>query len=154
MEALAINKHERIWQVLADIAEDEGLSVYDVDVANNGQLKIYIQSSGEQGVTSDDCSKLCKRLMVYFTAEGDDLGIGSEPDIEVSSPGINRQLRLPQHFSGAVGENVAIVLTDNTALGGVIKSVEETSFKLGLDGEELVDIELSRVKKARVDFQF
>lgn len=117
------------------------------------------------GVTSGDCTRLCRRLMVYFEAEGSSLGIPAEPEIEVSSPGINRALRLDAHWIGAIGERVKVVFHEHRVLSEGAKSVSLVVGKLSKfsvenievideQGEMPVHFPLSAVKRANVDFLF
>lgn len=139
-----VDQHDSLWQLLNDVASDEGLSLYDAE--RKGQLlRVTITrrddlTSGPQqvadvdgaqeiasdelnasaangGVTSGDCSRLCRRLMVLFRAEGPKYGVGEEPEIDVSSPGINRELRLERHFVEAIGQRVKVVLTEEALCG-------------------------------------
>jgi ribosome maturation factor RimP len=80
--------------------------------------------------------------------------------LEVSSPGINRKLRLPDHFSGAVGERVKVKFRSGEAgstvvVNGVIREASLESIRLQPEGkEESVQIPLDQIKEARVDFKF
>lgn len=116
-----------------------------------------------RGVTIGQCGRLCRRLMVVFQAEGGKFGLPPEPEIEVSSPGVNRTLRLPEHFLGAVGERVRVVWEQASAEGGrksgtTVGTLEryqdpEVTVRAESDGSEVV-IRRSEVKRAQVDFRF
>ena len=127
--------------------------------------------SRSQSVTSRECSKFCKRLMVFFSVEGPRFRLALEPQIEVSSPGINRTLRMPEHFSGAVGERVKVTsLTPQqraaaeaaprkkdagSLVTGVLEQFSEQ--RLTIRDEQTgqpVEVPLAEVKSARVDFVF
>ena len=81
--------------------------------------------------------------------------------LEVSSPGVNRRLRLPQHFPGAVGERVRVKFRSE---GNVYRVV--TGVLFAVDGDVLfvndeqskqkepIRVSLSDIKEARVDFKF
>lgn len=124
--------HEELWREIASIAAEQGLVLYDAERINRDGLRIFVDRKlstideaetaeglreGEQGetvpremVTSQDCYSLCRRLGVYFAVEGRRFGLpDDDPELEVSSPGINRHLRLPQHFVEAVGRRIKVV---------------------------------------------
>lgn len=117
------------------------------------------EAQPKRGVTSGDCSRIVRRLMTFFKAEGHRWGVIEEPEIEVSSPGLARHLRLPLHFRGAVGEKVKVVCFRATPVGAVI-----TGTLAACDGEQIcieplgateqVTVPLGEVKKAQVEFSF
>lgn len=162
---------EPLWQVVFEIVSDEGLSLYDIELLSSRALRIFIErehavageTKGQGGVKSEDCTRVCRRLMVYFAAAGEPLGISSEPEIEVSSPGINRHLRLERHFRSAVGERVKVVGAVKNGDGqlhglSVVGSLRETSPENVVIVDESSGTECSfryeEISKARVDFRF
>ncbi len=174
-----IDCSDELWQCVESIAAEEGLGLYDLEIQAQAKLCVVVarltkefQESGQpakpsskagEGVTSDDCSRLCRRLMVYFHAEGQRFDLGDEPQIDVSSPGVNRRLRLPKHFCDAVGERIKIVLQnplpEGVKPGALVgKLLKANSEEIWFSGKELGNKELNvsyaSVKKARVDFEF
>ena len=159
-----VSTTEKLWQKLEAVASDEGLCLYDLERFGTASLRVFVEkpkTSGER-VTSGDCSRLVRRLMSICMAEGPELGLIAEPQIEVSSPGVNRQLRLPQQFAGAVGERVKVTLVESA--GGSRAAAPVVGVLSSLNGEvlEILDeatkqtevLPLAAVGKAHVDFKF
>jgi ribosome maturation factor RimP len=168
-----------LWETIDEVAKAEGVELFDVDFpgdsSRGGVVRVYITKSpcrevsgGDEGVPDengksrngvqfDDCVRVCKRLLDIDEQEA---FIPDTCTLEVSSPGINRRLRLPQHFVGAVGERVRVKfrnLTTNTnqVVLGTLRSV--TSDLLEIQSEEgsgIVTCDMSEIKDARVDFKF
>src|SRR5690349_6805719 len=123
-------------------------------------------STTNRGVSVGDCSRVLRRLMVLIQAEGHAYGLAPEPEIDVSSPGINRELRLPEHFCGALGERVKVVLRPTKEVE--LEGGKKTSLLLGrlsdcregrltvLDetSRAVLTVALADVKRANVEFQF
>ena len=162
-----LEQKDALWQAISSIAHDEDLLLYDVEKMGPAGLRVTIDKHSEEprgeqpreGVRSEDCTKLCRRLMVYFAVEGPNFGLSLEPQIEVASPGVNRELRLPEHFLGALGERVKVVPNAAQAsegpVVGLLQSFDDDGVKV-IDektNEERV-MPLSNIKRARVDFQF
>lgn len=148
-----------LWESLEALIADEGAELYDVEKAGTS-LKIFVDSREEgKRITSGDCSKICRRLMVHFSAEGEKFGLGNEPYIEVSSPGINRHLRLPKHFQNAVGQRVRCSGLDDaaqkTSTIGVLEKTDGEAVEL-LDEQTnaRVVFRMSGISKANVEYRF
>ncbi len=149
-----------LWAELEDVIRQEGLALFDIDMPSreSGTLRVFIAQpkGGGSGVTIDMCEKVSKR-------------IGSDPQLswildryalEVSSPGINRRLQRPEHFKGAVGERVKLVVAEdarpeNVTLIGTIVGCGEDKLEIRVEGtDEIRIVALDDIQKARVDYLF
>lgn len=85
-----------------------GFSLYDVEYvkeAGSYYLRIYIDKPG--GITIDDCETVSRAYSDLL----DEHDFISEPYImEVSSPGLGRQLKKDRHFQNSMGEEVELKL--------------------------------------------
>jgi len=138
----------KLWETLSSIADDEQLKLYDAEMTGGNSFRVFVEGKNGESVTSGDCSRLVHRLMVFFIAEGEKYHIGTSPEIEVSSPGVNRQLRLPEHFQTAVGSRVKIIPQDSSP----IKHVAIGELKSFIDGVVVV-LDDSASKEYRYDFK-
>jgi ribosome maturation factor RimP len=100
----------RVRAVVAPIASDLGLDLYDVE-QRGGTLRITLDTpaGSDVGVTLDTIA-LASRLMSKALDQDDP--IPSRYTLEVTSPGIERSLRVPAHFQREVGKVVAIRLSN------------------------------------------
>ena len=162
-----VEEDSALWKAVAGIVEDEGLEIYDLEYSPGGKLRVFIEGqadlaeAGQGGVKSDDCSRILRRLLVFFSVEGPRLGLREEPQIEVSSPGVNRRLRLQRHFIAACGERVKMSFVDladdrkTKTLLGTLSEVEEGKCQLlPVDAEMALSIPIENIGKARVEFDF
>jgi len=104
----------KVQEAAADIAEKNGLELVHAEIVGtiaNLTVRVFIDKPG--GVTHDDCSTVSRQLGEIFDAE--DL-VPSSYLLEVSSPGLERQLYSLKDFERFVG-NLAKVKT-NVALNG------------------------------------
>lgn len=106
------------WEKLKSLAEEvslrEGCRLYDMEFSSrSGQriLRIYIEAL-ENGVSIDQCADVSKGLSLLLDVE--DIMPGGMYELEVSSPGVERPLRLPWHFEKVLGEKIK--LKSNTEL--------------------------------------
>lgn len=156
-----VDKDNKLWKTLQEIAADEDLLIYDIERVSDKSLRIFVEKKTETNtcsVTSDDCAKLCRRLMLFFQVEGEDYKLSSEPELEVSSPGVNRHLRLPQHYKNAVEQRIKIKGVSNGQNYmriGVIKDVQENNFSFSDESSsETINIAFSEVRKANIEYKF
>ena len=154
MEALK----NRVWEIVEPVVSGAGFQLFDIEVPTgpSGILRLYVWKGKGVPVLLDDCADV-SRLFDENTAL--DEAIPGEYVLEVSSPGINRKLTRREHFESAVGERIKIVFEGidgrSRSLKGTITSLSGDTLKVfDKDEEEDVDIELSRVKRAAVDFNF
>lgn len=81
-----------------------GLEIWDVERSGTS-VRILVDGPG--GVDLDTISDLSRAVSAILD-ERDDLAPGGHYTLEVSSPGLERRLRQPAHFSRYLGEEVAV----------------------------------------------
>ena len=93
---------ERIAELVEPILHDRGHELYDVEMTG-ATVRVLVDRDG--GVALQDLEVLSREISSVLD-EADPL-----PDrfyLEVSSPGLERPLRRPDHFATAVGDQVKI----------------------------------------------
>jgi ribosome maturation factor RimP len=122
---------ERVRETAARIAEENALElVHAESVGTIANLTIRIFIDKPEGVTLEDCSAVSRQLGEIFDAE--DI-VPSSYLLEVSSPGLERQLYSLKDFEKFVG-HLAKVKT-NVAINGQRNFRGRIS---GVEGEEIV----------------
>lgn len=94
-----INAVRTIAEPLVDAADAE---IYDVTMSG-GKLVVMVQR--DEGIDLDALADISRDLGEQLDER--DL-IGGSYTLEVTSPGLERPLRTPAHFTGAIGETVTI----------------------------------------------
>ena len=88
------------------IAEELGLSIWDVRYLKEGSrwyLRVFIDKEG--GVDINDCERMSRALDAPLD-EADP--IDGEYVLEVSSPGVERELVRPEHFERFIGADIMV----------------------------------------------
>ena len=103
----------RVWQLAAPLAANEGLEILDIELKHEGGrsgrvLRLYMDKEG--GPSLDELSRVSRALSDLLD-EHDDVIAGAYT-LEVSSPGINRPLKRPEHFSRFVGKKIRVRTRD------------------------------------------
>lgn len=142
---------ERIEELVIPITDDLGCELYHVEfVKENGEnyLRIYIDN--EDGITLTDCENVSRRVSEMLDIEDP---ISTSYYLEVSSPGINRNLYKEDHFNRFIGKEIFVRFTKTTNgrknIKGILKSCKDGFIEI--DGEETVRIELEKVKSANLE---
>lgn len=102
----------RIWELAAPLAETQGLEIIDIELRREGSrggrvLRLYLDKEG--GPNMENLSEVSRELGalldVYDVVQG-------AYTLEVSSPGINRPLKRPDHFKRFIGKRVSVRTRD------------------------------------------
>lgn len=130
-----------------------GLLLVDLEWHREGRrrvLRLYVDKPGGVGV--DDCQRVSHEVGDLLDAS--DLIAGSY-DLEVSSPGLTRELRTEREWQWARGRRVrcwlAVALEGRTEIVGRLEEVTDRVVRLlGADGVPR-EVDRNRVKRARLD---
>ena len=101
---------EKIEVLAREVAQDLTLSLFDLEVAREGPrtiLRVYVDREG--GVPLSDIERFSRRFGALLDVEDP---VAGAYVLEVSSPGVNRRLRRPEHFAASVGRRVKVTLTE------------------------------------------
>ena len=143
-------KEAKLLEALEPVAQENGYEIVTVEVSPRKPptIRVYIDTEG--GVSFDELSA----AQEWINAIMDDIDpFPGAYQLEVSSPGIDRPLRTPEHFERFAGETVQ-VSTDKPIDGrgkwtGTLLGCEDGLVKLDVDGQA-VSLELATIKRAHV----
>jgi ribosome maturation factor RimP len=108
-------------------------------------LRVYVDKPG--GVGIDDCQRASRELGDVLDASA---LIEGGYDLEVSSPGLDRQLRKDREFRWALGKHVQCWVAGGQEFRGRLVDVDAA--RLTLDHESgRVELERGRVTKAKLE---
>ena len=133
------------------IVESCGVNVYDTEVVSEFDKRIFrLYITSKEGISLDKCAEVSRILSPIFDVEPP---LEDEYTFEVSSPGIERKLLKPEHFSASVGEKVKIKLKDKEKFIGILESFENTHIGVRVD-KELKVVPMDSIEKARTYFEW
>ena len=127
----------------------DGYELIDLIIQHQGSkelLQFFVDK--ESGISLNDCEILTKKIDSVLTMEN---LIDGSYILEVSSPGIKRVLKKPEHFKRFVGERACIYLKTplekRGRFTGLIESANDKDFVLD-DGTNKYTFTYDNVKKA------
>lgn len=111
-------------------------------------LRVYADKT-QKNIQLSDCEKISKRLKFFLMAEGLNRGLS----LEVSSPGLERKLIQPWHFSSAVGKIIKFQYTSEKpgkkSFSGELTQVDDKG--IILDHKQFFDFD--SIQEAHLVFQ-
>ncbi len=156
---------EKVEKIAQEVAEREGCILYDLEHTGSGKariLRVYIDKEG--GVGIDDCSNVSKGINLLLDVA--DIVPGDTYNLEVSTPGLDRNLKKQWHFEKAIGKKVYIKLAKSLGTLGiedkgmiamkqfeeVLHSVEDNFIHFKIRSIP-VKVPLAHIEKAKLVFE-
>ena len=144
-----------VRELLEGPINDLGYDVWDVEFLKEGSewfLRITIDS--ENGIDINDCEKV-HRAIDPLLDDADP--IETAYHLEVSSPGIERVLRTPEHIEAFAGEEVEVKLFapigGKKSFRGILGGIENDVVTVTV-GSESVQIEHKKISRMTTVFDF
>ncbi len=145
------NIETRTEELLAPIAQADGVEIYDVEYVKEGSdwyLRAYIDKEG--GVNITDCETVSRALSDRLDEED---FIEDAYILEVSSPGLGRALKKDKHLEKSIGKAVEIRLykpiEKQKEFEGILKAFDDAAITIETEDEEKIfartDIALIRL---------
>ncbi|MEZ3508268.1 MAG: ribosome maturation factor RimP [Lachnospiraceae bacterium] len=130
----------RTEQLLAPIAERNGVEIYDVEYVKEGSdwyLRAYIDKP--EGVTINDCENVSRALSDVLDAED---YIADAYILEVSSPGLGRTLKKDRHLEKSLGKEIEVKtykpIDKQKEFSGILKTYDAETITIEEEGAERV----------------
>lgn len=143
-------------EILSDFIAEEGYELYSSEFIKEGKdwfLRIYIDKPESEGyIGTEDCEKVSRFLSEKLDEED---VIEQNYFLEVSSPGMDRELMRPEHYQRYTGRQVEVKLYQsidgskniNGILDGIngekIKITDESGNELELDLKDIASTKLA-----------
>lgn len=134
--------------------ELSGQALFLVDIAVRPGNRIAVELDSDRKVSIDDCAKLSRLIESKLDRETEDF------ELEVSSAGMGRPLKLPRQYLKYIGREVSLRTHDGRELIGVLINAETwvdiqiPPSKRKSKPEENVRLEWTEIKECKVNFKF
>lgn len=147
------NTVRRVEEIVKPFAEELGLSIWNVTYKKEGAnwyLRIFIDKEG--GVNIDDCVNLTHAVSKPLD-EADP--IPQNYTLEISSPGVERELTREEHFNANIG-NAVFLRTIRPIEGvrdfkGTLKDYADKKITLELDSGETLTLDKKELNYVKLD---
>lgn len=129
------NIASRVAELVKEAVEECGCTLWDVEFVKEGpDLNLIIYIDKPEGISLDDC-EMVNDAVEPIIDEADP--IDGSYYLEISSPGLERELKTAEHIKAFIGERVIVKLyapkDGKKTYDGVIASYDEDNGILVLD---------------------
>ena len=154
---------KKVERLITPIVSDLHLDLYDLEF-RGGTLRVTIDRPADADEGLDlEAIALATRLIGRELDHDDPMG--GHYTLEVTSPGLERTLRVPAHFQRSIGKTVALRLRDIVAadgerserrLQGVLVAADDQSATIQLNDPALTErtVPYDKIDKARTVFSW
>ena len=158
-ENLKQTVEERVRTLAEPVVAAEGRELVDLEFVREREgwvLRLFIDKPGG-GVGLDDCTQVSRAVETLLDVED---VVPHEYNLEVSSPGLNRPLKKPEHFKRAEGQKVKVKTfgpigePPRKNFSGKLTGVAEDSVVVEVEGAGAFRIPFKDIAKANLEFEF
>ncbi len=147
---------DTVRTAIEPIAAGLGLTLWDVEFVKEGARQVLrVTIDKASGVTIDDCEQM-HRAIDPVLDELDPIDVPYH--LEVSSPGVERELRTDAHIDAFVGERVSVRLfapvDGKKRLEGILRGRGENGEILLEAGAQMLTLPRAGVAKIQTVFDF
>ena len=152
MRATMTTTVDRVRELVEPLVADAELDLYDLDLAG-GVLSVLVDAPG--GADIDAISRLARSISRALDEHDP---IEGSYALEVGSPGLERPLRTPRHYVGAIGSTVKVktrpgVEGERRVEGTVTAADEHAVTVRDADGHERT-VPYDDIERARTTFEW
>lgn len=161
MEAFFIE--EKIHGLLAEKFQEEAFQdcfLVELNLHRGNKLEVFIDC--DSGLTLDKCQRISRHLESHLDEQG---WLGESYVLEVSSPGLDRPLKLRRQYLKNIGRRLSVTRQGGEVTDGLLKAANEEGITLEVivvrkEGKSkkkeqvLTEIPFDDIKKAMVIISF
>lgn len=138
-------QEEKLLVLCQSSLGDLGFRVVDLEckLGPRSIVRIFIDHEQEKkkGISLEDCTKATRAIEPVLEEKEQEVGLPGAYDLEVSSPGLDRRLRLKSDFEQELGATVKLKLKKGAGLGsslrGELFEVDSDAIIVAADGRKV-----------------
>ena len=143
---------ERVRVLVEPLVAEADLDLYDLDLGG-GVLSVLVDAPG--GADIDAISRLARTISRVLDEHDP---IDGKYALEVGSPGLERPLRTPAHYAGAVGTTVKVKtkpgVEGDRRVEGTVTAADDSSVTIRTTGGDDRTVAYDDIERARTTFEW
>ena len=145
---------KKLEEIASKVCSRNNVALYDVEIkhASKGEILVFYITKID-GVSIAECRSVSRDISRILEEED---FIEDRYFLEVSSPGLERELKFKKHYVSAINEKVKITFCENeknVTKIGILLEVFPEEIKMEIQ-DELVLISFSDIKKSKTYFDY
>jgi ribosome maturation factor RimP len=132
-----VQRVTELEHLVAPIVAGSGLDLFDVELTTN-PAGVRVTVDGPEGIDFELLAELSRRISDAL--DSSPVAPRGHYELEVSSPGVERSLRKPEHFARAVGDTVKIRTVAGSAgerrVEGRLAAADEAGVTIVVSGQQ------------------
>ncbi|WP_333784321.1 ribosome maturation factor RimP [Thermocrinis sp.] len=146
---------DRVKEIVAPVIKKMGYRLFDIEFKPERGWVLRIIVDKEGGITVGDCEEVSKRISSLLDVED---VIPVSYMLEVSSPGLTRELTKIEHFEFFTGRLVKVILKEpienkREILGYIQQAKEDLLVIESKEGRNLLHIPISAIARAHLEIE-
>lgn len=142
-----MTESQELYSDISSILQGMDLALVDLAVSRHGKsVHVRVVLYAQAGVGIDECARAHRAIQPGLEARYGEDGF----DLEVSSPGIDREIRDPREYLVFAGRGVRLTLSDGTEKSGRVSSFDGDTLVLTVGGES-VAVPIAGIRKGKLD---
>lgn len=143
---------ERVRALVLPIVEAADLDLYDLDMPG-GVLQVLVDKEGGAGI--DEIATIARQISRALDEHDP---IEGHYTLEVSTPGLERPLRTPEHFARSIGSHVKVKTRPGTEgdrrLEGTIAEAGDDTVTITVADGSTRSLRYDEIERARTTFEW
>ena len=141
---------EKVSDLVSPLCSSANVELVDIEL-NGSVLKIVIDQS--EGLNTEVLADVTREISRKLDHEEP---VPGSYTLEVTSPGLERPLKKPQHFEKAVGSLITLKKVPGSSgerrIEGILKSTSSTKISVELENGSFQEVPFELIQKARTVF--
>jgi len=129
----------QIQELIADRLVEKNCFIVCLDVKPGNNIQLELDSPN--GLSISDCIDFSRQIEHNLDREAEDF------ELHVSSPGLDKPLRVFQQYQKNIGRDIKVVLLDDKKVEGKLEEVNESEVKLTYTVTEKIEGKKKKLKK-------
>jgi len=144
---------QSITDAISPAINEAGFFLEDVHITSPGNRRVVtVIVDGNVNLNLDEVTVITKEISAVLDAAE---FMGQTPfTLEVSSPGVDRPLVLPRHWSKNLERLVRSVMVNGEVVTGRVSAVHEESVCVIVEGTHRIELPFIEIKRAQVEIEF
>jgi len=150
---------DSIKNIVEKFIAESSIFIVSIEVSTSNHVRIFVDTP--KGISIEECAKISRTVEAELELTTENF------ELEVSSPGIDSPLLIPEQYTKNIGNEVSVLKNDGIKTDGKLISFDEsgiiveTKTKVLVEGKKkkqletkLISISYAEMKYAKPKFKF